>query len=393
MAPRPSFIAVVTYFLRLGLTGFGGPVALASYMRRDLVDEYRWLGADEYDEGLAIATACPGPLAYQLGVYCGYVMHGVPGALSVAVAFSAAPFSIVVAVAALYVRFGSSWVLQGIFYGVGPIVIALIIRSCWDLGKKTLRHEWLAYTFACVACAITIVIQQELTILFLTAGALGIVLFYKPAPTGTPKTTTSKSGNTGLFAVVPLPIAYQAVPLPNLFLFFFKTGFLVFGSGLVVVPFLKAYVVEPISLAFESGVLGCGGGRNRVAWSGRHHGNIRRVPDAWFERRDCRDCGDVCSVIDLRAHWHSDSPQISAQCAAPGLHPGNYRRGGWRPRRDLISGRKKLDTRLVNPCTVGGSSYRHLVEVEGPRTESHWRRRTRRADRPLSRPGSLNAKK
>lgn len=244
MAPRPSFIAVVTYFLRLGLTGFGGPVALASYMRRDLVDEYRWLGADEYDEGLAIATACPGPLAYQLGVYCGYVMHGVPGALSVAVAFSAAPFSIVVAVAALYVRFGSSWVLQGIFYGVGPIVIALIIRSCWDLGKKTLRHEWLAYTFACVACAITIVIQQELTILFLTAGALGIVLFYKPAPTGTPKTTTSKSGNTGLFAVVPLPIAYQAVPLPNLFLFFFKTGFLVFGSGLVVVPFLKAYVVD-----------------------------------------------------------------------------------------------------------------------------------------------------
>src|ERR1700722_4907556 len=129
MRVRPSLFAVNLYFLRLGLTGFGGPVALANYMRRDLVERYGWLGTDEYDEGLAIATACPGPLAYQLGVYCGFVMHGPLGALSVAVAFAAAPFLVVVAVAALYVRFGSSWALKGIFYGVGPIVIVLIIRS------------------------------------------------------------------------------------------------------------------------------------------------------------------------------------------------------------------------------------------------------------------------
>jgi chromate transporter len=244
--PAPSLATVTLYFLRLGLTGFGGPVALANYMRRDLVEHYGWLAADEYDEGLAIATACPGPLAYQLGVYCGFLMHGLTGAICVALAFAAAPFAIVVGIAALYVRFGSTWQLRGIFYGVGPVVIALIVRSCWDLGRKTLRADWLAYVFAAVACAITIAIQQELTALFLAAGALGIVLFYKRAAVTIPGESISqrKSGDVKLSAVAPLAVAYQTVALPKIFWFFFKTGFLVFGSGLVVVPFLKAYVVD-----------------------------------------------------------------------------------------------------------------------------------------------------
>jgi chromate transporter len=116
---RVSPAALVWYFARLGLTGFGGPVALANYMRRDLVDRFSWISGDEYDEGLAIATACPGPLAYQLGVYCGYVMHGIGGALGVAVAFAAAPFLIVIGVAALYVRFGSTWQLRASFMASG----------------------------------------------------------------------------------------------------------------------------------------------------------------------------------------------------------------------------------------------------------------------------------
>src|SRR5579872_5465513 len=176
----PPLWRVARYFLALGATGFGGPVALTTYMRRDLIEREKWFSPEEFDEGLAIATACPGPLAYQLGVYCGYVTHGLMGAMGVAVAFAAAPFAIVAGVAALYVRFGSTWQLRAIFYGVGPVVIAIVIRSCWDLGRKTLRGEWLAYAFALVACAITIALQQELIALFLVAGALGIVVFYRP---------------------------------------------------------------------------------------------------------------------------------------------------------------------------------------------------------------------
>lgn len=238
-----SLTAVVSYFLRLGLTGFGGPVALANYMRRDLVDRYHWISSEEYDEGLAIATACPGPLAYQLGVYCGYVLYGTLGALAVAIAFAAAPFCIVTAVAWLYVRFGSTPELRAIFYGVAPVVIAIIARSCWDLGQKTLRREWLAFVFAGIACIVTIIVQQELIALFLVAGALGIVVFYRPSGT-VPPAKTRGAGSVGASAIGIVPSLYQSVAVPKLFWFFFKTGFLVFGSGLVVVPFLKAYVVD-----------------------------------------------------------------------------------------------------------------------------------------------------
>src|SRR6266540_6073621 len=89
---KPALWHLVLYFLRLGAFGFGGPVALANSMRRDLVEARRWLTAEEYENGLALAAACPGPLAYQLAVYCGYVRFGVGGGLAVAVAFALAPF-------------------------------------------------------------------------------------------------------------------------------------------------------------------------------------------------------------------------------------------------------------------------------------------------------------
>lgn len=167
---RPSLAALVRYFLILGATGFGGPVALASYMRADLVERRGWLDEASYDRGLAIATACPGPMAYQLGVYCGFVTHGVLGAVAVAVAFALPPFILVVAAAALYERFSASGITRGLFYGIGPVVVALILRASWNLGVKTLKRDYVAWAVAAMACAVTIVLQRELTWLFLAAG-------------------------------------------------------------------------------------------------------------------------------------------------------------------------------------------------------------------------------
>ena len=230
----------------LGATGFGGPVALANYMRRDLVDKRAWLDEATYERGLAIATACPGPMAYQLGVYCGYVMYGIPGALAIAVAFALPPFIIVVAAAVLYQRFSGAAITHGLFYGIGPVVIALILRASWNLGRKTLRRDSLAWIVASGACAITIALQQELIWLFLAAGVLGIVIFApsrkaSPVPVAAPSSVkTPALGLPALLAVVS-PTAGLA---PALFWFFLKTGFLVFGSGLVVVSFVKAYIVD-----------------------------------------------------------------------------------------------------------------------------------------------------
>src|SRR5436190_14903188 len=238
---------LVVYFLRLGATGFGGPVALANYMRRDLVEARGWISEQEYDSGLAIAAACPGPLAYQLGVYCGYVRFGVTGGLLVAVAFGLAPFVIVVAAAAAYTAFADNWQLRALFYGVGPVVVALILKACWNLGLKTLRRDRVAWAFALIAGAVTVVVQKELAALFIIAGVLGAFVFagdaHAPSLRGSaPAAPPAKTGTTAL--AVAAPIGATSVGAWKLLLFFFKTGCLVFGSGLVIVPFLKTYVVD-----------------------------------------------------------------------------------------------------------------------------------------------------
>jgi chromate transporter len=241
-----SLWRLTLYFLRLGSLGFGGPVALANAMRRDLVEERHWFSEREYDDGLAIAAACPGPLAYQLAVYCGYVRFGVPGGLAVAVAFAFTPFFLVIGAAYAYTRFAAAWQLRALFYGIGPVVVALILKACWNLGKKTLHRDRLAWLFFSIACVVTVIVQRELAPLFAVAGVLGIFLFAQPgpgAPTPPKKPSPARAGERVPLLLPAVAGASSGMTL-KLFLFFFKTGLLVFGSGLVIVPFLKTYVVD-----------------------------------------------------------------------------------------------------------------------------------------------------
>jgi chromate transporter len=250
IAKHPTLWQVCAYFLWLGATGFGGPVALANYMRKDLVERDGWLTEEEYERGLAIATACPGPLAYQLGVYCGYIRHGVLGGVLVGIAFALPPFILVTAVAFVYVRFASSDWVRGLFYGVGPVVVALILKAAWSLGQKTLRREIFAWIVAAIALVLTIALQRELIAVFIAAGLLGIFIF-APRLAGPPEekvipaaAAASKLQAISLPAFLAVIATPVAIPAWDLFAFFFRTGLLVFGSGLVIVSFVKAYVVD-----------------------------------------------------------------------------------------------------------------------------------------------------
>ncbi|MDB5093190.1 MAG: Chromate transporter, partial [Candidatus Eremiobacteraeota bacterium] len=214
---------------------------------RDLVEKRGWIDEASYERGLAIATACPGPMAYQLGVYCGYVTHGIPGALAVAVAFALPPFAIVVTIAAFYERFAGAGITRGLFYGIGPVVVALILRASWNLGRKTLKRDYAAWAVAIVACAVTIALKEELVWLFLAAGVLGIFAFApraKLVPAAPVAPVAPKMHAVGVPALLGAIVPPSAGLAPALFWFFFKTGFLVFGSGLVVVSFVKTYVVD-----------------------------------------------------------------------------------------------------------------------------------------------------
>jgi chromate transporter len=142
----PSSLAdIVRYFLGLGTFGFGGPIALAGYMQRDLVERRRWIEKQDYVEGLALAQLAPGPLAAQLAIYLGWVRGRVLGATLVGLAFVLPSFVMVLVISALYVRFGGMPWMRGAFYGIGAAVIAIIARSAYKLVKLTLAKDWLLW--------------------------------------------------------------------------------------------------------------------------------------------------------------------------------------------------------------------------------------------------------
>src|SRR6187200_1280407 len=136
---------LVGYFLRLGTFGFGGPIALAGYMQRDLVERKRWISKEDYLEGLALAQLAPGPLAAQLAIYLGWVRGRILGATLVGAAFVVPSFIMVLAISVVYVRFGGLTWMQGVFYGIGSAVIAIVARSAYKLTKMSLGKDKLMW--------------------------------------------------------------------------------------------------------------------------------------------------------------------------------------------------------------------------------------------------------
>src|SRR5207248_6939224 len=144
MTERGRWSELVRYFLRLGLLGFGGPVALVGQMERELVTERGWLTKEQMREAIGVCQSLPGPLAIQVGVYISYVRGGFWGAWAGGWAFIFPNFVIVAALGALYVYFGGLPLVTAIFYGVSPAVIALILHSCYRLAKLGMedRAQW-----------------------------------------------------------------------------------------------------------------------------------------------------------------------------------------------------------------------------------------------------------
>src|SRR5580765_6349045 len=167
---------LVRYYLRLGLLGFGGPVALVGQMERELVAGRGWVTKEEMREGIAICQSLPGPLAIQVGIWLSYLRGGFWGAWAGGWAFILPNFVIVAALAALYVHFGGLPWVTAIFYGVSPAVIALILHSCYRLTKLGMK-DWLEWALAAAAFVITVAVRAEVALLFIGCGIIG-VLYY-----------------------------------------------------------------------------------------------------------------------------------------------------------------------------------------------------------------------
>ena len=240
-APEVPLKSFLLYFLRLGTFGFGGPIALAGNMRRDLVDNRKWVTPADYNEGLAFSQLCPGPLAAQLAMYLGWLRAGAAGATAVGILFILPSFLMVLVLAALYVQLGSlSWI-QGAFYGIGAAVIAIIVRSALKLVKGTIGADKLLWAiFACMAI-LTAWLEAELVAVFILCGFLAVAI--KAPPAFLSSRTRARALGLPLLATGLHGQAAMGT-LAALFLFFAKAGAFVFGSGLAIIPFLYGGVVK-----------------------------------------------------------------------------------------------------------------------------------------------------
>lgn len=227
------------YFLRLGALGFGGSIALTGYMQRDLVDTRRWVSREDFVQGLALAQLAPGPLAEQLAMYLGWVRGRLLGATLVSLAFVLPSFVVVLGIAIAYVAFGGLPWMQGVFYGVGAAVIAIIARSVQKLMVITLAKDLLLWIVFLGNAAVTAVTESEVVWVFLASGLLVYLVRIRPR-----FSWPASSWMPWSWFLFGLNGPATTSTVWKIFLYFVEAGALIFGSGFAVVPFLHGGVVE-----------------------------------------------------------------------------------------------------------------------------------------------------
>ncbi len=237
---QPSLSQYMRYFLGLGTWGFGGPIATVGYMQRDLVEQRAWLRRQDFLNGVALGQTMPGPLAAQVVMWVGYLQRGAVGALATALPFILPSYVLVLGVAFLYVRFEGLELVQALFYGIAPAVMAIIAVAAVKLARLTDGKDVRLWAISIVTLLVTAATGAEIALLFVGAGFL--MAFWEAPP---------KFSRSHLSGLLVLPQSFNVLmgtassgTLVLLAVFFLKAGAFIFGSGLAIVPFLREGVVE-----------------------------------------------------------------------------------------------------------------------------------------------------
>lgn len=236
--PLATVREVAALFLRLGATSFGGPAAHIALMRDEVVGRRGWLTDQQFLDLVSACNLIPGPNSTELAIHIGYHAAGWRGLLAAGVCFILPATLIVAAIAWSYVTFGTLPQVAGVLYGVKPVVIAVVIQAVWTLGRACLKTRTLAVVTV-IDLALVALGVHELAVLFGTGGVLAVL---RSARHHRPKT---------LSVVLPLfaspPVASQVTVqfgLWPLFWEFAKVGSVLFGSGYVLLAFLRGDLVE-----------------------------------------------------------------------------------------------------------------------------------------------------
>ena len=231
---------VALLFLRLGLTAFGGPAAHIALMEDEVVRRRRWLSREAFLDLLGATNLIPGPNSTELAIHLGHRRAGAAGLLVAGVCFILPAMLLTLAAAWAYVRFGQLPAAVGVLYGVKPVIIAVVLQALWGLGRTAVKTPLLA-AVGLAAIAATVLGVHELLVL------LGAGLFVALVREG-PRVAGRRGAWVGGPLLLPGALlgASGAVPFSQgaLLLFFLKVGSVLFGSGYVLLAFLREDLVE-----------------------------------------------------------------------------------------------------------------------------------------------------
>lgn len=243
---RTSLAELAGLFLKLGIIGFGGPAAHIAMMEDEVVRRRRWLTREEFLDYLGATNLIPGPNSTELAIHIGHARAGWPGFLVAGACFILPAALIVAAIAWVYLRFGTLPAVGGVLYGVKPVVITVVVQALWGLGRTALKSGALVALGAAAVIAAALGVH-ELLILF---GA-GLLMAISPGPVAASPAALmflEAAGSTSIMAAA-------AFGLWPLFWVFVKIGSVLFGSGYVLLAFLRADLVERLGWLTERQLL------------------------------------------------------------------------------------------------------------------------------------------
>ncbi|HET7219555.1 MAG TPA: chromate efflux transporter [Vicinamibacterales bacterium] len=228
-------------FLRLGTTAFGGPAAHIAMLEDEVVRRRRWLSRDRFLDYVGATYLIPGPNSTELAIHIGYTRRGWPGLLVAGSCFIAPAAAIVTLVAWAYVRYGSLSRAVGLMSGVTPVVIAIVVQALWQLGRTAIKCRGLALV-AVLATGGLAAGAHELLILASAGIAWMLVAGGARKASAAAAAALLASHPTGAAAFVAA--AAPAVSLWTMTATFVKIGSVLFGSGYVLLAFLRADFVD-----------------------------------------------------------------------------------------------------------------------------------------------------
>ncbi|MBF0190643.1 MAG: chromate efflux transporter [Magnetococcales bacterium] len=270
--PHPSFREAFLYWLKLGFISFGGPAGQIAVMHQELVEKRRWISEQRFLHALNFCMLLPGPEAQQLTIYIGWLLHRTWGGIVAGTLFVLPSLLILIGLTYLYIAFGTVPWVQGIFLGIKPAVVAVVLFAAWRIGSRTLKNKVL-WTLAILSFLAIFVAHLPFPLIVLTAGILGAAggrfapdffkaggghgsqgNHYGPAllddDTPQPEHVRFKPGRLGGMVVVFLAIWGGAMALltnPTLHdmgLFFSKAALVTFGGAYAVLPYVYQGGVE-----------------------------------------------------------------------------------------------------------------------------------------------------